>query len=191
MTLSRVDATIDFDFGTGSPDPSITADTFTVRWTGKVQPFYSQTYTFYTTTDDGVRLWVNGQLVINSWINQAATERSGSIALTAGQKYAIVMEYFENTSAAVAKLSWSSPSQVKRIIPQTQLYPGASPAQPAASSSLVNGTNAIINWSGTFQLQTATNVAGPYVDVPGITLGPYTNDVPADPTRFFRLNFTY
>jgi len=87
--------------------------------------------------------------------------------------------------------SISSPSHVKRIIPQTQLYPGASPAQPAASSSLVNGTNAIVNWSGTFQLQTATNVVGPYVDVPGITLGPYTNDVTADATRFFRLNFTY
>ncbi|MDB6065398.1 MAG: hypothetical protein JWR26_1606, partial [Pedosphaera sp.] len=57
-TLVRTDATVNFNWGTGSPDPSISADTFTARWTGMVQPQFSQTYTFYTTTDDGVRLWV-------------------------------------------------------------------------------------------------------------------------------------
>ena len=62
LRLTRVDSTVDFDWGTGSPDASIGADTFSVRWTGQVVPLYSQTYTFYTTSDDGVRLWVNGQL---------------------------------------------------------------------------------------------------------------------------------
>ncbi|MDB6066991.1 MAG: hypothetical protein JWR26_3199, partial [Pedosphaera sp.] len=57
-TLVRTDATVNFNWGAGSPDPSISADTFTARWTGMVQPQFSQTYTFYTTTDDGVRLWV-------------------------------------------------------------------------------------------------------------------------------------
>ena len=191
VTLSRLDPTVNFEFGTGSPDPLISADTFTVRWTGQVQPFYSQTYTFTTRTDDGVRLWVNGQLLVNSWIDQGPTEHSGTIDLVANQKYSLLMEYYENAVGATAQLSWSSPNQVKGIIPQTQLYPGASPVQPIAGSSVVNGTNAVINWSGTFQLQTSTNVSGPYVDVPGITLGPYTNDATADLERYFRLYFTY
>ena len=59
-TVSRVDPTVNFDWGTGSPAPGIGADTFSVRWTGQVQAQFSQTYTFYTTSDDGVRLWVNG-----------------------------------------------------------------------------------------------------------------------------------
>src|SRR5262245_52618675 len=65
--LTRVDPTINFNWGTGSPASAIGSDTFSVRWTGRVSPRYSETYRFYTTSDDGVRLWVNGQLVIDNW----------------------------------------------------------------------------------------------------------------------------
>src|SRR5262249_32193842 len=184
-TLTGIDRTISCDFGTGSPDPSISVDTFTIRWNGQVQPFYSQTYTFYTTTDDGVRLWVNGQRLINSWINQGPTERSGAIALTAGQKYDVLMEYFENTGGAVAKLSWSSPNQFKQIIPQTQLYPGTTPVVPILAAT--PGSNSItFNWSGTFQLMSSTNVEGPYLPVPNATNGPIVI-TPSQPAEFFRL----
>ena len=54
----------------------------------------TQTYTFYTTSDDGVRLWVNNQLVVDNWTDHAATENSGAIALTAGQRYDIRMEFY-------------------------------------------------------------------------------------------------
>ncbi len=124
LTVTRVDATVNFDWGTGSPDASIGADTFSVRWTGQVVPLYSETYRFYTTSDDGVRLWVNGQQIVNNWTDHAATENSGTIALTAGAQYDVKMEYFENGGNAVAKLWWSSASQVKQAIPQTQLCPG-------------------------------------------------------------------
>lgn len=124
LQLTRVDATVNFNWGNGSPDPSIGADTFSVRWTGQVVPLYSETYTFYTTSDDGVRLWVNGQQIVNNWTNHPATENSGTIALTAGVQYDVKMEFFENGGLAVAKLWWSSPSQAKQAIPQTQLCPG-------------------------------------------------------------------
>lgn len=126
LKLARTDATVNFDWGSGSPDSSIAADTFSARWTGRVQPLYSQTYTFYTYTDDGVRLWVNNQLIIDKWVDQAPREWSGTIDLTAGQKYDIMMEYYENGGGAVARLSWSSASQAKQIIPQSQLYPPSS-----------------------------------------------------------------
>jgi hypothetical protein len=185
-TLSRIDPTVNFNFGTGSPDPSISSDTFTVRWSGQVQPLYTQTYTFYTRTDDGARLWVNGQKLVDKWVNQGPTEWSGTIALTANQKYDILMEYYENTQSAVAQLSWSSLGQVKQIIPQTQLYPGAPAPQPSLSFGALNGNNLVLTWSGSYTLQTSTNAEGPYVDVPAST-SPYTNNVTTDAQRFFRL----
>ncbi|MEH2058492.1 MAG: PA14 domain-containing protein [Nostoc sp.] len=122
LKQTRIDPTVNFNWGTGSPTPSVGADTFSVRWTGQVEAEYSENYKFYTTSDDGIRLWVNDQLVIDKFINQPATEYSGSIALVAGQKYNIKLEYYDNLSVAVSKLSWSSSSQTKEIIPQSQLY---------------------------------------------------------------------
>ncbi|WP_373525146.1 PA14 domain-containing protein [Nostoc sp.] len=123
LKLTRTDATVNFDWGRSSPNPLITgADTFSVRWTGFVEAKYSETYNFYTTSDDGVRLWVNGQQIINRFVNQSATEYSGSIRLVEGQKYDIRLEYYENQYDAVAKLAWSSNTQTKEFIPQSQLY---------------------------------------------------------------------
>ena len=123
LKLVRTDATVNFDWGGGTPHATVGVDTFTARWEGKVEPLYTQTYTFYTVTDDGVRLWINGQLVVDKWQDQGPTEWSGQIALTAGQRYDIRMEFYENGGGATAKLLWSSASQTKEIIPQGRLYP--------------------------------------------------------------------
>jgi hypothetical protein len=125
LKLTRIDPVIDFDWGQASPDPSMGADGFSIRWTGEVLAQYSETYTFYTLTDDGVRLWVNNQLVVNHWMGQSPTEWSGTISLTAGQKYTVKMEYYDEILGASARLSWSSPSLPKEIIPQIRLYPDA------------------------------------------------------------------
>ena len=135
LKVTRTDPTVNFNWGQGSPNPSIGADTFSARWTGQVQAKYSETYKFYTTADDGVRLWVNGQQIINQFVNQSATESSGSIALVAGQKYDIKLEYYENTNFAVSKLAWSSSSQAKEIIPQSQLY------SPVLQSTITLGSS--------------------------------------------------
>jgi hypothetical protein len=123
FVLSRTDPTVNFDWGQSAPAAGVQNNTFSVRWTGFVQPQFGESYTFYTQTDDGVRLWVNGVLLIDHWADQAGVEWSGSITLTAGQKYSIQMDYYDNTGHALAKLSWSSSSTPKAIIPQTQLYP--------------------------------------------------------------------
>jgi hypothetical protein len=123
LILTRLDSTVNFGWGGGSPDPAIGNDSFSVRWSGNVLAQYSETYTFYARSDDGVRLWVNGQPLVTDWTNHGPTEFSGTIDLTAGQQYSIVMEYYENTAGAMAQLSWSSPSTPKQIIPQSQLFP--------------------------------------------------------------------
>ena len=109
LRVTRTDATVNFDWSGGSPDGSIGADTFSVRWTGRIQAQFSQTYTFYTVSDDGIRLWINGQLVINNWSDHPPTENSGSIALSAGQNVDLKMEFYENGGGATAKLLWESP----------------------------------------------------------------------------------
>jgi hypothetical protein len=121
--LMRTDSAIDFDWGSGSPDPSIGPDSFSARWTGTIQPQYSETFTFYTVSDDGVRLWIDGQLIIDHWNDHAPVEDSGTIALLAGHSYSLKMEFYENGGGAMAKLLWSSPSLVKNTIPSTQMFP--------------------------------------------------------------------
>jgi hypothetical protein len=125
-SVSRVDATVSFDWKDGSPTVEIEPDTYSTRWTGQVQPRYSETYTFYTTGDDGMRLWVNGEQLVDDWKRHSATVRSGQVTLAANTKYDIRMEYYENYGLAVAKLEWSSLSQAREIIPTSQLFVGGS-----------------------------------------------------------------
>ena len=134
-TVTRVDPTIDFAWGTGSPAASIGADTFSARWTGQVEAQFTGTYTFYTVSDDGVRLWVNGQQIINNWTDHAPTENSGTIALTAGQRYDIRMEFYENGGGAIARLLWSSASIPKAVIPSTPAL-SRPPHRPRQSGSI-------------------------------------------------------
>jgi hypothetical protein len=107
------------------------AYSFSIRWTGQVMPKYSETYTFATVSDDGVRLWVNGQPLINNWTDHGPTEDNATIKLVAGQRYDIKMEYYQAAGGAAAHLYWASASQPREIIPGTQLFPSATAKDPA------------------------------------------------------------
>ncbi|GEM_PF-3050972 len=120
-SITRIDPTIDFNWNTGSPNPAIAPNTFSARWTGFIVPKYTQRYTFYAYTDDGVRLYIDNVLIIDKWFDHKG-EYSGQISLTANTRYSIRMDYYENKGAAEAHLRWSSPSQSKQIIPNSQLY---------------------------------------------------------------------
>jgi autotransporter-associated beta strand protein len=120
--LTRIDAAVNFDWGSGSPDALLASDTFSVRWTGRVQAQYSEPYTFYVTADDGFRLWVNHQLIVDNWSSgSTARELFGRTTLEAGQLYDLKLEYYENTGSAAVRLEWSSPSQTRQVVPQAQL----------------------------------------------------------------------
>jgi len=121
--LRRVDPGVDFDWASGSPAAGVPSDLFSARWTGSVTPRYSQTYTFTTTTDDGVRLWVDGTLLVDRWVDQSATQHSGSIALVAGVSYDVQMEYYERGGNALARLEWQSASQPREVVPPVRLRP--------------------------------------------------------------------
>ena len=122
-TLTRVDPTVNFDWSSTPPDPSIGLSDYSVVWSGQVEAQFSEPYTFTTVTDDGVRLWVDNQLLIDKWVYQGPTEYYGTILLTAGHRYNVEMAYFQGGGGAIAELAWYSPSTPIEIIPQSQLFP--------------------------------------------------------------------
>lgn len=120
----RVDPTVDFDWSTTGPDPSVPREAFSARWSGTVRALYSERYTFVAATDDGARLWVDDQLLVDDWTSRGSTESQGSIELVAYRPYSIRLEYFNGAGAGVTRLSWSSASQAREIVPARALAPG-------------------------------------------------------------------
>jgi hypothetical protein len=122
-SVTRIDSNVDFNWGLGAPMPGIAADTFSVRWTGQILADVSGTYTFRTNSDDRVRLWVNGQILIDNWQNHSATFDTASIALMAGQRYDIKVEYEDVHGDALMQLTWMKPGQGNFVsVPQTNLF---------------------------------------------------------------------
>ena len=77
LVLTRTDPTIDFDWAAGAPDPAVQLDNFSVRWSGEVMAPVTGTYTFTTASDEGVRLYLDGQLLIDNWIDHTLTLEHG------------------------------------------------------------------------------------------------------------------
>jgi parallel beta-helix repeat protein len=182
--ISRVDPTVNFNWSAVPPADGMPQKSYSIRWTGTVQPFETGLYSFFTTADDGVRLWVNDQLIIDRWSNvyapgdangdgmvdntdfkilysnygrsggwaqgdfdgngrvgfedfqtleralgtstQPATN-SGLIFLEAGAKYDVRLDYYQVAGPASIRLEWLTPSQIREIVPQDQLFPPLPP----------------------------------------------------------------
>jgi len=169
-SLVRTDATVNFIWGGNGPDPGIGKTNYVVRWTGSVQPQFSGPYTFYTTADDGVRLYVNDQLLINDWVNRAPTTMSNTITLASQQLYNLELDYYyQNDNGAQISLAWSSPSTAQAIIPQTQLYPYTNPPPAVIFSSPANNSTYTAAASVTME----ANADAPYNPISTVAF--YTN----------------
>ncbi len=116
LKVTRIDPEISFNWGEGSPDPLIDNQTFSARWEGTIEPLYSETYTFYSKSDNGRRLWIDGKPVLNKWDETHDETATGEIKLEKGKKYAINYEYFEVGGGANTRLEWSSKSQVRETV---------------------------------------------------------------------------
>ena len=143
---TRTDATVDFTWSATTPatkalPTGITGSAFNVRWTGQIQPQYSETYTFEVSAREGCVLAIGGQAIIKNWTSlSAVTSMRGSIALQAGVRYDIQLDYFSKDGLAASQthLYWYSDSQVRQIVPTERLYPfslGASAAPPTITSA--------------------------------------------------------
>jgi hypothetical protein len=136
LFLTRVDPVIDFTWTNGT-SPNLSNGLYTARWTGQVQPQFSETYVFDVRSDDGCRLWVNDQLLIDKWQSQSATDWTNTITLQAGTRYDLKLEYLQSGGAAQAHLFWYSPSQPEEVIPNACLYPTNSVGSSSSNAPAV------------------------------------------------------
>lgn len=102
--LSRCEARIDYDWASGAPGPAVNADGFTARWVGK-HTFEEGDYLFFATSDDGIRVWVDGRLLIDQWRDQSATTYQATSSMSAGE-HEVRVEYYENAGLAEARVYW-------------------------------------------------------------------------------------
>ena len=133
----RTDQQIDFNWGRYQPTPQLSENSFSVRWTGKLKPTESGNYTLGFTADDGARLYLDGQLIVDAWEKNPTKTVTKEIALEAGHSYDLRMEYFQNNREAVAKLVWSYPRLPERMIEEA-----VNAAKEAEASVLVLGISA-------------------------------------------------
>lgn len=103
--LERIDPQIDFFFGPGSPDPTVRNDHFSARWTGFFMPPIGGRYLIVTATDDAIRLWVDGKMVLDRWVI-APNWQQVELELTP-EPHTIQMEYNEWFGPAFALLGWT------------------------------------------------------------------------------------
>ncbi len=125
LVTTRTDAAVNFDFGSAIPaGTAITAaDSYSVAWSGQIEAAYSELYTFFLTADDGARLWVNDELIVQRTFPQGTGEMRGQTRLKAGHRVNVRVELIQNTGSARVKLEWASASQTRQVVPTNRLYP--------------------------------------------------------------------
>jgi len=153
--LTRIEPGIDYNWGGDSPGPGVQAPVFSARWTGMLNVPYAETYTFYASVYEAVRLWVNDQLIVDNWMpHHMVIEYQGKIDLEGGT-VPIVMEIANLAGGGYggggnmqAQLSWSNPLLIKEIIPQTALLLPVWAIQPSPSNGAESVTQTpILRWT--------------------------------------------
>lgn len=133
VLLTRVEPNVNlFDLTHPSPHYLVPA-TFAARWTGKLQPQFTEAYTFYVTAGGGVRLSINGKSLIDKWAERYPGEiKTSNVSLIAGQLNDLKLEFFNSDDRSGCTLEWSSPALKREFIPMSQLYPsgGDNPPPP-------------------------------------------------------------
>jgi hypothetical protein len=136
--LNQIDSRISFDWADAAP-AGLPVDGFSVRWVGELDVPFTETYTFFANTDDGVRLWVNDVQLLDLWTNRRSpTEAKASIVLVGGQRYPIIMEVYNVEGTAVAELRWQSPSIPRELIPQPAFSLALRASNPSPGNDSVN-----------------------------------------------------
>lgn len=121
----RVDPTVHFNWGGGSPAPGVPSDGFSARWTGTLLAYggSGSAYQLHVRSDDGVRLWLDGQLLVDEYHPSAGTEYTVGVTLAPGSTHRIEVHYFELGGDALLELEWTPPGSSREVVPSSQLRP--------------------------------------------------------------------
>ena len=122
--LVRLDPLISFDWGLNqAPDPALPSTFYSVRWSGEIEPRFTEEYLISSLSDDGVRVWIDGKLIIENWFEHPELLQVGHCTMEAGKRYRIVIEFNEWKQYSLVHLFWQSKRQWRELVPASQLYP--------------------------------------------------------------------
>ena len=116
--VSRVDRSIDFPWTGRELAAGLGIRNYSVRWEGELEAAISGKVTLHTITNDGVRLWVGGNKLIDAWKGMSTTEHRAQLPMIAGRRYPLKMEYFQTDGTAEARLLWSGPGLPRQVVPE-------------------------------------------------------------------------
>ncbi|HLI69747.1 MAG TPA: glycoside hydrolase family 3 C-terminal domain-containing protein [Ktedonobacteraceae bacterium] len=139
--LTRVDQNFSNNWNGNSPGPGVNADNWSVRWTGTLTAPATGTYTFTLTSDDGSRLYLNNQLLIDNWRDQWPYVESGEIQLTAGQSVPIEVDYYQDWGGSQFTLGWNAPGLNSPFNQAVQLAQSSNVAIVVANDLEAEGTD--------------------------------------------------
>ncbi|MGE5297210.1 MAG: PA14 domain-containing protein, partial [Solirubrobacterales bacterium] len=146
--VTTTETQINHDWGSGEVAGGI-SDSVSARWTADLEVPFTETYQFTTTTDDGVRLWINDRPLIDNWTDHGSTDDVAAIDLVGGQFYRLRMEWYDKSGTAVAKLAWKSPSIGSQPIPAGILQLPVHAVSPYPANGAVNAPQTLLlQWSG-------------------------------------------
>lgn len=124
VVVERVESGVDFNVGPGSPVKGVNSDNFSARWTGKIVPPQTGTYRFTFPTDDGIRMWINDQQVLNEWGSHVGDFESAPVELKEGEPVSVRIEYQEINGEARCTMNWTKPDRRREKVPAAALFSG-------------------------------------------------------------------
>jgi hypothetical protein len=119
--FSRIETGVHTDLGLESVPLDQRRTDFSVRWSGYLQPLFSEKYLLTLRADAGARLFIDDKLVIDAWGAERAAYHQGSVMLDASKRHALRVEYRQPKSGMMVKLDWASPNQQPETIPVERL----------------------------------------------------------------------
>jgi len=138
VLLTRNDACIDFNWNEVLPHPALApvGRQFSVRWTAQLRPDFTEKYTIISNSDDGVRVYLGGHLIIDHWSDQSGADLKAEVLLEKDRKYDLRVEYYNGQDDAYTTLSWQSTSVPRQVIPSENLYLPPATARPASTQTI-------------------------------------------------------
>lgn len=138
--VSRIDRGINFIWDDRGPSAAIAGKAFSARWTGSITATTSERRTFFTTTLGGLRLWINGQLLIDDWDNPRhhARTRVAVMDFVAGQRYELKLEYTQSRNNALVSLEWQSATMKRTVVPASAFVTAIEPGNPGTVDVAMN-----------------------------------------------------
>jgi hypothetical protein len=163
-TRTACEASVSYDWGAGGP-AGLPVDNFSARWTGSF-PFANETVTFTVRADDGVRLYLDGTLIIDAWKDQPATTYTRMLGVTSGN-HQIKVEYYERGGDAVIQLAWGGTTTGLTL---TTLTPSSATAGGPAFTLTADGTGfvagATLRWNGAARTTTFVSATRVTASIP-------------------------